>query len=271
MNIKIIAEIGINHNGDVETAKDLIDAADVAGCDYVKFQKRTPEICVPPKQRNIVKQTPWGEMTYMDYKKRMEFEALEYDQIEEYANNWFVSVWDTESVKFIENGYDPDYYKIPSALLTDTELLRSVADTGRPVILSTGMSTTGEIETALRTLSPAHRVMLMHSVSCYPLNDSDANLRAIETLQAFGYPVGYSDHTRGLHMACAAVAMGVQMIEKHITLDRTMWGTDQSASLEPEALRKFVRNIRAVEAGMGNGDKESVQECELEAKRRLRG
>jgi len=271
MSINIIAEIGINHNGNIDTALDLMNVAADAGCDYAKFQKRTPSVCVPDQQKSVIKETPWGNMFYIDYKERMEFDAADYNKITRNNNiAAFASVWDTASVDFVEKHIDPDYYKIPSALMTDADLLLRTVDTGQPIILSTGMSTMREIENVMKYLLPCHGLILMHSVSCYPLADENANLKAIETLREFGYPVGYSDHTRGIHMACAAAAMGICMIEKHITLDRTMWGTDQSASLEPDGLKKMVRNIRAIEKGMGDGDKTEIQECEREALERLR-
>jgi len=269
--MKIVAEIGINHNGQINFAKLMMEKAREAGCDYVKFQKRTPELCVPDAQKNIIRETPWGKMTYLDYKKHIEFGKDDYDIIDNDGTNWFASVWDEPAVDFIEENYNVPYYKIPSAMLTDTDLLERVADTGKPVILSTGMSTMKQIEAAFDICSSAPFVILMHSVSAYPLEDYDSNLNMIPALQKqFGCPVGYSDHTRGLHMACAAAALGACMIEKHITLDRAMWGTDQSASVETHALPLFVRNIRAVISGMGDGQKDGVIPCERPAYARLR-
>ena len=269
--IDIIAEIGINHNGSALIAYELIEVAREAGCNYVKFQKRTPSICVPELQKNKRKMTPWGEMSYLEYKEHIEFCIDKYRFIDCCELPWFASVWDIPSVDFMECNFpETPYYKIPSALLTDCELLLRASETGHAVILSTGMSTMHEIEIALNMLIAAPSVTLMHSVSCYPLEDENANLEAIETLKTFGYPVGYSDHTKGIHMSCAAAAMGVTMIEKHITLDRTMWGTDQSASLEPALLQHLVRNVRSIELGMGDGLKNEVQECEQEALERLR-
>lgn len=268
----VIGEIGINHNGDLEIARQLIDIAADAGCDAVKFQKRTPEICVPPEQRMLERETPWGRMTYLDYRHRVEFGEDDYRQIavhcEKRGVQWFASPWDVPSVHFLQR-HDVKAYKIASACLTDQELLAAVRDTGQPVILSTGMSTLDEIDRAVETLG-TERLVLLHTTSTYPMPPEEANLRTITTLtQRYGVPVGYSGHERGLQISLAAIALGAVVVERHITLDRTMWGSDQAASLEPEGLRHLVRDIRILEDAMGDGVKR-VFEGELAPRARLR-
>ncbi|MDF5753881.1 N-acetylneuraminate synthase family protein [Spongiactinospora sp. TRM90649] len=256
--VYMIGEIGINHNGDLDIARRLIDVAADAGCQAVKFQKRTPEICVPLEQRDQIRQTPWGEMTYMEYKLRTEFGVDEYRQIAKYCAErglqWFASPWDVPSVEFLER-MDVVTHKVASACVTDLELLRALADTGKPVILSTGMSTLSEIDRAVEVLGTS-RLVLMHSTSTYPLPPEEANLRTIVTLQErYGVPVGYSGHERGLQISLAAVTLGAVAVERHITLDRTMWGSDHAASLEPAGLEHLVRDIRIIETALGDGVK----------------
>jgi N-acetylneuraminate synthase len=270
--IFLIAEIGINHNGDLGIAKKLIDAAVLAGCDAVKFQKRTPEICVPPEQRDIVRDTPWGPMTYMEYRYRVEFGAEEYTQIDHYCRDkgilWFASCWDEPSVDFIE-AFEPACHKIASASLTDDDLLRYLSTTGRPVILSTGMSNMKEIHHAVSLLHP-DKLLLAHSTSTYPCPPEELNLRMIETLQqSFDCPIGYSGHEVGLQTTYAAVVLGASFIERHITLDRAMWGSDQAASIEPWGLMRLVRDIRVIERALGDGVKR-VYENELHIMNKLR-
>jgi sialic acid synthase SpsE len=268
----VIAEIGLNHNGDVDIAKRLIDIAADAGCDAVKFQKRTPEICVPPEQRLIERETPWGRMTYMDYRYRVEFEIEQYTEIDNYCSkrgvHWFASPWDVPSVAFLER-FDVVTYKVASASLTDHELLRAIRATGKPMILSTGMSTLAEIDSAVEVVG-TDNLILLHATSTYPMPAQEANLRTITTLaDRYGVPVGYSGHERGLQISLAAVALGAVAVERHITLDRTMWGSDQAASLEPEGLRHLVRDIRILQDALGDGVKR-VFEGELAPRARLR-
>lgn len=256
--VYVIAEIGINHNGDLDLARRLIDVAADAGCQAVKFQKRTPEICVPMAQRSQLRQTPWGEMTYLEYKERTEFGHDEYRQIAKYADerglHWFASPWDVPSVDFLEEMEVP-VHKIASAGVADHELLRALAATGKPLILSTGMSTLSEIDRAVEILGTGN-LILMHATSTYPLPPEEANLRTIATLKdRYGVPVGYSGHERGLQISLAAVALGAVAVERHITLDRTMWGSDHAASLEPAGLEHLVRDIRIIEQAMGDGVK----------------
>jgi YrbI family 3-deoxy-D-manno-octulosonate 8-phosphate phosphatase len=256
--VYVIAEIGINHNGDLDIARRLIDVAAEAGCQAVKFQKRTPEICVPLEQRDQIRQTPWGEMTYMEYKVRTEFGHAEYAEIAKYSAerglHWFASPWDVPSVDFLES-MDVVTHKVASASVTDLELLRALAATGKPIILSTGMSTLEEIDRAVEILGTS-KLVLMHATSTYPLPPEEANLRAITTLQErYGVPVGYSGHERGLQISLAAVTLGAVTVERHITLDRTMWGSDHAASLEPSGLEHLVRDIRIIETALGDGVK----------------
>lgn len=254
----IVAEVGINHNGDLEIARRLIDAAAHAGVDAVKFQKRTPELCVPPEQQSQMRETPWGYITYLDYRHRVEFGADEYAAIDRHCRekelDWFVSVWDEPSVEFME-AFHPPAYKVPSAALTDHDLLRRVRETGRPVILSTGMSTFEQIEAAVGQLD-TERLLLTHATSTYPCEPEELNLRMIETLRKrFEVPVGYSGHEVGLVPSAVAVAMGACMIERHITLDRAMWGSDQAASVEPGGFERLVKYIRVTETSLGDGVK----------------
>lgn len=269
----IIGEIGINHNGDIEIAKKLIDAAAVAGVDAVKFQKRTPELCVPPEQRDIPRETPWGVMTYMEYRRRVEFGQEEYEQIGAHCASrgvhWFASCWDGESLDFMER-FSPVCYKIPSALITRDELVVKTHQTGRPIIMSTGMSLIEEIDHAV-SLIDRDRLCLTHCTSAYPCKPELLNLRAIETLhQRYGVPTGYSGHEVGLQASLAAVTLGACILERHITLDRAMWGSDQAASVEPGGLFRLVRDIRVIEAALGDGVK-TVYDEEMPIRAKLRG
>ena len=256
--VYIIAEIGINHNVDLQIAQQLIDAAVRAGCDAVKFQKRTPEICVPPQQRDMQRDTPWGRITYLEYRHRVEFGQSEYTQLDAYCRqrgiDWFASCWDKPSVDFIEQ-FHPVCYKIASASLTDDDLLRYTSATGRPLIVSTGMSTMAEIRHAVSLLDLS-RTLLLHSTSSYPCPPGELNLRMIETLRReFPCPIGYSGHEAGLTPTYAAVTLGARLVERHITLDRAMWGSDQAASVEPWGLARLVRDIRVVASALGDGMK----------------
>lgn len=270
--VYIIAEIGINHNGDIEIAKQLMDVAVETGCDAVKFQKRTPEICVPEEQKSIPRETPWGSMTYFEYKKRIEFEQNEFEQIDAYAKkigiDWFASPWDVPSVNFLE-AFNVPCQKIASACLTDSELLTAINKTKTTTILSTGMSSMQEIDKAVSLLNDVP-LAIAQATSTYPAEASELNLRAIQTFaEKYKVPVGYSGHERGLQVTIAAVALGATFIERHITLDRSMWGTDHSASLEPEGLKKLVRDIRVVELALGDG-KKKVYESEIPIRAKLR-
>lgn len=268
----IVAEIGINHNGDLETAKRLIDVAVLAGCDAVKFQKRTPEVCVPLEQRNLMRETPWGIMTYMQYRERVEFGLKEYQEIDLYCRQrgitWFVSPWDVKSVDLME-AFNPVCYKVASATITDMKLIRRIREAGHPVILSTGMSTMEQIQTAVAELNK-EQLIITHTTSTYPCKAEELNLNVIATLKTeFGVPVGYSGHEVGLQTTYAAVVLGACLVERHITLDRAMWGSDQAASVEPSGFIRLVRDIRVIESALGDGEKR-VYKSELPILKRLR-
>jgi N-acetylneuraminate synthase len=255
----VIAEIGINHNGSLELAKKLIDGAYLAGADAVKFQKRTPERCVPREQWDLPRDTPWGRMTYIDYRRRMEFGVREFAALDRHCRDrgilWFASSWDEESVDFMER-FDPPCHKVASASLTDDALLVRMRQTGRPLILSTGMSTLEEIAHAI-AVTGRERLLLAHATSTYPCPPTDLNLKMIETL-AERYPecpVGYSGHETGLAPTWAAVALGATFVERHITLDRALWGSDQAASVEIGGFLRLVANIRDIEKSLGDGVK----------------
>lgn len=270
--VYVIGEIGINHNGDMSITRQLIDVAANAGCQAVKFQKRTPEICVPLDQQSKIRQTPWGEMTYLEYKHRVEFGHDEYAAIGKYCEErglqWFASPWDVPSVDFLEE-FDVVTHKVASASITDKELLRALAATGKPIILSTGMSEIEEIDEAVEILG-TDKLVILHATSTYPLPAGEANLRTITTLsERYGVPVGYSGHERGLQISLAAVTLGAAAVERHITLDRTMWGSDHAASLEPTGLQHLIRDIRVIEEALGDGVKR-VFPGEAEPRLRLR-
>jgi N-acetylneuraminate synthase len=255
----VIAEIGLNHNGSVELAKRLIDVAADAGAQAVKFQKRTTEISTPAHMRDVPRETPWGTMTYLEYRYRVEFDRDQYVEIGDHATlrglDWFASPWDVPSVEFLED-LNVVAHKVASASVTDSELLRALAATGKPVILSTGMSTMEQIAAAVEILG-TERLVLLHATSTYPMPAEEANLRMMATLRAAfpGVPVGYSGHEPGLQISLAAAALGAAAIERHITLDRTMWGSDHAASLEPAGLQHLVRDIRIIETALGDGVK----------------
>jgi N-acetylneuraminate synthase len=270
--VYVVAEIGINHNGDLSTALQLIDSAVKAGCDAVKFQKRTPELCVPEHERGKMRQTPWGYMRYIEYRKRVEFGVNEYCEIDRYCKSkgisWTASCWDEPSVDFLEV-FAPPFYKIASAAITNLTLLRKHRETGRPIVLSTGMSTMDEIRAGVAELCRSD-LLIAHSTSAYPCAVEELNLRMIETLQReFWCPIGYSGHEAGLPTTVAAVAMGACYVERHITLDRAMWGSDQAASVEPAGFERLVKYIRAVERALGDGVKR-VYESEIPVRARLR-
>ena len=268
----IVAEIGINHNGDLEIARRLIDAATRAGCDAVKFQKRTPELCVPAEQQSKMRETPWGYITYQEYRHKIEFGFEQYQEIDRYCKEkgiaWFASCWDEPSVDFMQQ-FEPPCYKIPSAALTDTPLLKHFRQKGKPLILSTGMSTMEEIRAAVEALG-TDDLVLAHCTSTYPCPPGELNLRMIKTLyDEFPCPIGYSGHEVGLPTTLAAVALGACYVERHITLDRAMWGSDHAASVEPGGLERLVKYIRVVEESVGDGIKR-VYPTESVPRKRLR-
>lgn len=268
----VAAEIGINHNGDLEMAKKLIDVAVEAGCQAVKFQKRTPELAVPDSMKDVMRETPWGFISYLDYRHKVEFGQREYEEIDSYCRErgiqWFVSCWDTESIDFMEQ-FEPVAYKIASASLTDHKLLSRLADTERTLVMSTGMSTWDEVDAAIALLR-SNPLIIAHTTSTYPCPPAELNLRLIGSLKdRYDFPVGYSGHEVGLQTTCATVAMGASYIERHITLDRSLWGSDQSASVEPGGLRRMVRDIRVIEEALGDGIKR-VYDSEKKQLNRLR-
>jgi N-acetylneuraminate synthase len=269
--VYVVAEIGINHNGDLGTASRLIEVAASAGCSAVKFQKRTIDVVYSAEELARPRENPFGP-TNGHLKRGLELDADGYHHIDrkcvEHGIAWFASCWDEASVDFIER-FSPPAYKIASASLTDDALLRHHRSTGRPIVLSTGMSTLAQVDRAVEVLG-TNDLVLLHTTSAYPAEDADLNLLAIPTLrERYGVPVGYSGHERGLATTVAAVALGAVMIERHITLDRTLWGTDQAASVEPQGLHRLVRDIRAVEAALGDGQKR-VTGAEIAVMKKLR-
>ena len=270
--VYVIAEIGINHNGDLDLALQLIDAAVDAGCDAVKFQKRTPKLCVPPDQRDVMRDTPWGRITYLDYRYQVEFDEDGYSAIDDHCRSagidWMASCWDEPSIDFIEQ-FAPPAHKVASATITDHSLLKRLDGTGRPVILSTGMSTMAEVRAAVGIIDPG-RLLLAHSTSSYPCHPEELNLSMIPALnEEFPCPIGYSGHEVGLQTTVAAVALGATFVERHLTLDRAMWGSDQAASVEPQGMTRLVRDIRTVEEALGDGVKQ-VYDSELPIRAKLR-
>lgn len=268
----IVAEIGINHNGDLDIAKQLIDVAKWAGADAVKFQKRTPELCVPEDQKDKMRETPWGYITYLEYRRRIEFDKKEYREIDRYCKEkgimWFASPWDEKSVDFLEE-FQPVCYKIASASLTDDVLLKRLKETGRLLILSTGMSTMEDIRKTVDFLG-LDNLMIAHTTSTYPCEPEELNLRMIPTLrEEFPVPIGYSGHEVGLVPSTIAVSLGACLVERHITLDRALWGSDQAASVEPGGLRRLVKYIRVTEQSLGDGVKR-VYESEKPSLKKLR-
>ena len=269
----VIAEVGINHNGDLNIAKKIIDGAAHAGADAVKFQKRTPEVCTPLDQQKQMRETPWGYITYLDYRYKVEFNEEQYREIDRYCKekkiDWMVSVWDEPSVDFMEK-FDTPAYKVPSASLTDRNLLKYVRKTGKPIIISTGMSTMQEIHDGVNAVGEDNLV-IMHCTSTYPCEPEELNLRMIETLRKEfpKNPIGYSGHEVGLVPSAVAIALGATSIERHITLDRAMWGSDQAASVEPGGFERLVKYIRVTEAGLGDGVKK-VYASEMSSRKKLR-
>lgn len=269
----IIAEIGINHNGSLDLAKQLIDGAAEAGCDAVKFQKRTPRLCVPRHQWDVKRETPWGVMSYIEYRNRLEFGMEEFMEIDRFCRQkgiaWTASCWDEPSVDFIDQ-FDPPFYKASSSSLTDHSLLLKMKATGKPLMISTGMSTQEEIDEAVSFLGD-EGLLIAHSTSAYPCPVNELNLFMVRTLKE-RYPgaiIGYSGHETGLATTYAAVVLGAAFVERHITLDRAMWGTDQAASVEIHGIARLVSHIRDVEQSLGDGVKK-LYESELSARKKLR-
>ncbi|HEX9385666.1 MAG TPA: N-acetylneuraminate synthase family protein [Anaerolineales bacterium] len=269
----LIAEIGINHNGDLGIAKQMIDAAVHAGVNAVKFQKRTPEVATPLDQQTQMRETPWGYITYLEYRYKVEFNEEQYREIDRYCKEkgiaWIVSVWDQPSVDFMEK-FDTPAYKIPSASLTDFDLIRKAQATGKPLILSSGMSSMEQIHQGVK-IAGEKDLVLMHCTSTYPCEPEELNLKMIETLRREfpNLPIGYSGHEVGLVPSAVAVALGACMVERHLTLDRAMWGSDQAASVEPWGFETLVKYIRVTERSVGDGVKK-VYPSEQSSLKRLR-
>jgi len=271
-----IAEIGINHNGDMNIAKKLIDAANATNWDSVKFQKRVPELAVPEDQKGIMRETPWGRMTYLDYKKRIEFGEKEYDEIDTYCKakpiDWSASPWDMPSVEFLAK-YDLPYIKIASATNHDKDILKRCCEIGKPIIVSTGMSTIDEIDDTVNFLEKHSNgdYIILHTNSSYPTNNCDLNLRMIETLQSrYNCLVGYSGHEYEIESSVVAAALGAVMIERHITLSHDMWGTDQKSSLAISGMYLLRNRVLRVYEALGDGVK-VLGENELQVRKKLRG
>jgi N-acetylneuraminate synthase len=271
----LIGEIGINHNGDLQIAKRLIDAVFACQWDCAKFQKRTPAVSVPEAQKNTIRETPWGQMTYLNYRYRVEFDPHQYDYIDKYCRDkpvdWTASVWDLPSLEFLLR-YEVPFIKIPSALLTHDELLAAAAKSKVPLIVSTGMSTLEEIDHAVDLIMKfGVKPVIMHTNSTYPTPLHELNLALIPFLkQRYGCVVGYSGHEVDLEPTVVAVALGAQVIERHITLSHDLWGTDQQASLEVLAMDMLAKRVRHVPVMIGKAEKR-VTEGEIPIRKKLRG
>ena len=270
----LIAEIGINHNGEMPFVEKMIDYSTVFGWDCVKLQKRNPDKSVPEHQKDVLRDTPWGKITYLDYRNRVEFNKEQYDQIKCHAGDkihFTASVWDVDSAEFM-SGYDIPFVKIPSAHLTNDDLINYIGKKGIPMLVSTGMSSIDEIDHAVELLkSYGDNFALMHTNSSYPAHENELNLSFISVMkERYGCVVGYSGHEFGLVTTTLAVALGAKIIERHVTLSRTLWGTDQMVSVEPQGMMKLISQIRASEIAIGDG-KKKVYDSELPIRKKLRG
>ena len=272
----LIGEIGINHNGDLQIAKKLIDAANACGWQSVKFQKRVPEIAVPEEQKSVMRDTPWGRMTYLEYKKRMEFGKEEYDYIDKYCKekpiSWSASPWDMPSLEFLLQ-YDIPYIKIASATFTNDEILTAAAKSGKVVIMSTGMSDWSMIDHAVDILEKyaSGGYILMHTNSVYPAQHKDLNLNVIKSFKdRYRCLVGYSGHEEDVEPSVIAVVLGACVIERHITLSHEMWGTDQKASLEITGMTRVENRSKTIKEMLGVGER-SMSDAEREVRKKLRG
>lgn len=272
----LIAEIGINHNGDMQIAKKLIDAANATGWDAVKFQKRCPDIAVPEAQKNVMRDTPWGRITYLDYKKHIEFEKPEYDNIDDYCKQkpiaWSASPWDMPSLEFLLQ-YDVPFIKIASATNDNEDIIKEACKSGKPIIISTGMSTLEETDRTVEMLEKYGNgdYILLHTNSSYPADNAELNLSVMKTLEErYNCLVGYSGHEMNLEPTVVAAALGAKVIERHITLSHDMWGTDQKASLEVHAMDMLQKRISSIVQAIGDGEKH-IYEGEAAARTKLRG
>jgi len=270
-DITIIAEIGINHNGDIKLAKKLMKLAKDSGCDFVKFQKRTPDITTPESKKDIIRETPWGQMSYFQYKKKIEFEIKEYREIDKYSKkigiDWFASAWDIQSLKFLKQ-FKKKYNKVASAMITNLNFLNEVEKKKKTTFISTGMCTEKDIVNAVKIFKKNKcKYILMHSISTYPANENDLNLSYIKVLKKkFKCEVGYSGHESTVSPSLGACYVGADYIERHITLNRAMWGTDQSASLSPDGLRSLCAMVKKIRKIMGDGKKKYLQQEKAKSK-----
>ena len=270
-----IGEIGINHNGDMQITKKLIDAVSACGWHCAKFQKRNPDVCVPEHQKGVMRETPWGTMTYLDYKYKVEFEKDDYDYISKYCAekpiDWSASVWDLDSLKFLAD-YDLPFIKIPSAMTTNELLVSETAKVGVPIIMSTGMCELKEVDDAVNNvLRHNSNLVLMHTNSSYPTPREEINLNLIPFLKdRYNCPIGYSGHEEDLEPTVIAVALGATVIERHITLSHDMWGTDQKSSLEVMAMDMLYKRVKDISKIMGKAEK-TVTPSEVAIRKKLRG
>ena len=271
--VYFIGEIGINHNGDIDLAKKIIFEAKKAGFSSVKFQKRNPELSTPEDIKHRLRETPWGEMSYIDYKHMIEFGKNEYDEIAKYCSeleiDWFASCWDIDSLNFLLE-YEPPVLKLASASITDKNLLEAHVQTKLPIIMSTGMSTMEEIKKAHKILN-TNPLAILHTTSTYPCPPEELNLNMIKTLikEFPNNPIGYSGHESGLSTSIAAAVLGAKIIERHITIDRALWGTDQSASLGIDGMNKLIGSVNKIKSSLGDGVKK-VYNSEIPIKEKLR-
>ena len=271
----LIGEIGINHNGDLQITKKLIDAVSACSWDCAKFQKRDPDVCVPDHQKDVLRDTPWGRIKYIDYKHKVEFQKQQYDYIDQYCKlkpvDWSASVWDLNSLEFLMQ-YELPFIKIPSAMTTNETLVAETAKTGRPIIMSTGMCELNEVDNAVNNvLKYNNNLVLMHTNSSYPTPKEEINLNLIPFLrERYDCPVGYSGHEEDLEPTVIAVALGATVVERHITLSHDMWGTDQKSSLEVMAMDILYKRIKDINTILGSATK-TVTESEIPIRKKLRG
>jgi N-acetylneuraminate synthase len=269
--IILIAEIGINHNGDIKLAKKLMKLAKDSGCDFVKFQKRTPDITTPESKKEIIRETPWGQMTYLQYKKKIEFGLKEYEAIDKYSKkigiNWFASAWDIQSLNFLKQ-FKKKYNKVASAMITNLNFLNEVAKQKKTTFISTGMCVEKDIANAVRIFKKNKcKYILMHSVSSYPANENELNLSYIQVLKKkYKCEVGYSGHESTVSPSLGACYFGADYIERHITLNRAMWGTDQAASLSPDGLKSLCTMVKKINKIKGDGKKKYLQQEKAKSK-----
>ena len=268
----LIAEIGINHNGSLQLAKKLIDLAKKYGFDAVKFQKRNPDVSTPEYLKETIRSTPWGEITYLKYKKKIEFGYKEFKEIDKYCKKkkiiWFASAWDIESQKFLKK-FNLRYNKVASAMLTNFKLIEEIAKEKKKTLISTGLATLKDVEKCVKIFKKAKcKFVLMHCVSAYPCPPEKLNLNSIISLKKkFKCEVGYSGHETSVSPTILAYYLGAKYIERHITLDRSMYGSDQSASIEPNGLKSLVDSVRKIETALGNGKKVFLKEEKIMAKK----